>query len=122
VARAAALLVVLAVLVTGCSRATDYEDAETVAAALEAEGLGCEERSRPAIEAGGRGSPASSGSCSVQGEGVQIFVFETEEDLDLWFERGRMETVPTARGGNWVVVTLTQETAARVADALGGDS
>lgn len=121
--RIGAALVASVLWFSGCSSsAPEYEDADALAAALRAEDLACATASEPVIEAGGEGAPTSSGSCSLEGEGVQLFVFETEDDADLWFERGRMETLPTARGANWVAVPESQDTADRIAEALGGDS
>lgn len=107
----------------GCSGSgSSYEGVDGLAAALRLESLGCEELSKAEVGAEGEGIQTSSGSCRVAGEGVQLFVFDTEKDADSWFERGRMETVPTARGDNWVVVTSTQGVADRIADALGASN
>lgn len=58
---------------------------------------------QPDINPQGEGLPSSSGSCSIDSEGVQLFTFPSESDADLWFETGKMETVTTARGVNWVL-------------------
>lgn len=123
VMRITASFVVLVAVVAGCSNsASRYEDVETLAAALLGEELGCEDLSQPDINAKGRGLPSSSGSCEVEGEDVQLFVFETEEDANLWFTRGRMQTVTTVRGPSWVVVTITQDLADRIAATLAGNN
>ena len=121
--RLAASLVAFMLATTGCSdQPSRYDAVADLAQALRDEHLGCVNLSQPDVVGNGEGSPTSSGTCSIDGEGVQLFVFETDEDADLWFSRGRMEYVPTARGANWVVVTNNQGTADRVADALGGSN
>lgn len=115
--------VALVAVTSGCSgESTRYEDVSELNAALRAEDLGCEGLSRSEIEGKGKGIPTSSGSCAIAGEGIQLFVFDSEEDAELWFERGRMGAVSTARGTNWVVVTLSQGLADQIATALGGSS
>lgn len=54
------------------------------AAALEESGLGCEDLVEPDIDpGGGEGIQSSSGTSQVRGEGVQFYVFDTEDDADL---------------------------------------
>ena len=118
--RVASCLVAFTLIAVGCSdQASSYDDVAGLAEALRDEDLGCVDLSQADVEAKGEGFPTSSGSCSVAGEGLQLFVFESDEDADLWFDRGRMETVPTARGDNWVVVTSNLSLADRIATALG---
>jgi hypothetical protein len=97
---------------------SSFENVSALVAELRAADLGCEHLTRPDVEADGPGLPSSSGVCSVNGEGVQIFVFSSKEDADLWFKRGRMESVPTARGSNWVVVSQSEDVADEVSSAL----
>jgi hypothetical protein len=89
-----------------------YNNVQFLAAELDKRGLGCEDLVEPDIDpGGGEGIQSSSGTCEVRGEGVQLYVFDTEDDADLWFERGRMDSEPTVRGANWVIVTSRQELA-----------
>ena len=110
-------------LMASCSStASEYEDVDALASALRAEGLDCANLTQADTRGRGEGVQTSSGACALDGEGVQLFVFASEEDADLWFERGRMESLPVARGANWAAVPGSQETADRIAEALGGSS
>ena len=112
-----------ALMLVACSNAgTSFEDVDALAEELRSEGLACDGLSQPDINPQGEGLPSSSGSCSIDGEGVQLFTFPSENDATIWFEAGKMGTVMTARGVNWVVVTQTQDLADTVANALGGES
>jgi hypothetical protein len=82
----------------------------------------CRNLSQAEVEAGGDSTPTSSGVCTIAGEGVQLFVFETEEDAMAWFEAGRMAFTSTARGANWTIVTRSESLAERIAEALDGES
>ena len=114
------VLVALAIGVAGCSEeARRFDNVQQMSASLQDEDLGCDELEQADIEGEGEGLPTSSGVCEIEGESVQLFVFETDSDAELWFERGRMETRPTARGANWVAVPESQEVADQVAKAFG---
>lgn len=116
-------LAAAALILVGCSSAgTSFEDVDALTRQLDEEGLGCDKLTQADINPEGEGLPSTSGSCSIKGEAVQLFTFPRSEDADLWFEAGKMETVSTAKGTNWVVVTQTQDLADAVADALGGES
>lgn len=109
----------LSLLLQGCSGGLpEVEDAGQIAERIRSEGLGCEDYVTPDVHGKGEGMANSGGSCAVKGEGIQIFGFPSEEDTDLWFERGRMQSVPTVRGPNWVVVTQSQEVADHIAELL----
>lgn len=114
------VLIALVIGGAGCSEdARRFDDVQQMSALLQDKDLGCEELKQANIEAEGEGPPTSSGVCAVEGESVQLFVFGTDSDAALWFERGRMETRPTARGANWVGVPESQEVAEQVATAFG---
>ena len=112
--------VLLSLLLAACSGGfASVDDADQIAERIRSEGLGCENYVEPDIHGDGDGVANSGGSCAVKGEGIQILGFPSEEDADLWFERGHMQFVPTVRGPNWVVVTESQEVADHIAEALG---
>jgi hypothetical protein len=111
------------VLVSCSSDLGAYNNVQFLAMELEKRGLGCEDLVEPDVEPPeGEGIQSSSGTCEVRGEGVHLYVFDTEADADLWFERGRMETEPTVRGVNWVIVTSRQELADYITGALERES
>lgn len=113
--------VVAGLVLAGCSAPLPrIEEAGQIAERLRQEGMGCEDFITPDRAPSDRpeGIPDSSGSCAVRGEGVQIYGFPSDEDADLWFERGRMEYVSTARGPNWVVVTDSHELADKITELM----
>jgi hypothetical protein len=124
VVKGALSLVVVGLLLGACSSDLGaYNHVQFLAAELDERGLGCEDLVEPDIDPGaGEGVQSSSGTCEVRGESVQLYVFDTEEDADLWFERGRMDTEPTVRGVNWVIVTSRQELADYITGVLERES
>jgi hypothetical protein len=114
---------VAALILAACSAAgTSFEDIDALASSLRAKGLECDGLKQADINPKGEGLPSGSGVCTIDGEGVQLFTFPSARDASLWFEDGKMETVSTARGMNWVIVTQTNDVAEAIADALGGEN
>jgi hypothetical protein len=112
--RAAAALLATALLLLGaCSReAKTYEDAASLARALDDAGIACE-----SLEPGPRAELVSEQATCTSGEDdLGLYLFDSEGDRDNWLKLGaRIEA--TAVGPNWVV-TGEASTVERAADGL----
>jgi hypothetical protein len=114
--RLAFVPVAFALLLGACSsEAERYDGVRDVAAALAGDDLGCSH-----LRMGGDAKlVAELGSCSVEGESISIFVFETPGDRDKWRTVGA-RVQPSILGPNWAI-SGTETTIRAIADELGGE-
>jgi hypothetical protein len=115
-ARLFAALVAVVLGAAACSHAPErYAGAGEVVSAMQSESVACSHR-RPV-------TPArlikDGTTCSIGGERVAIYTFQTATDRNHWVDVGRLYG-PFVEGPDWVVATRTAATADRVAGALGG--
>ena len=108
--------VAFALLLGACSsEAERYDGVRDMATALTGADLGCSH-----LRMGGDAKlVAETGSCSVEGESISIFVFETPGDRDKWRTIGA-RVQPSILGPNWAI-SGTETTVRAIADELGGE-
>jgi hypothetical protein len=112
----ALVTVALALTLGACSRDADrYDGVRDVAAALAGADLGCSD-----LRMGGEAKlVAESGSCSVEGAEINIFLFKSPGDRDKWTKLGtRVE--PSLLGPNWAI-SGSEDSVHAIADELGGE-
>jgi hypothetical protein len=108
--------VALALALGACSRdAGRYDGVRGVAAALAGADLGCSD-----LRVGGEAElVAETGSCSVEGDEISIFLFKSSGDRDKWTKLGT-KIEPSLLGPNWAI-SGSEDTVHAIAGELGGD-
>lgn len=115
-----ALVLILTALIFGaCSQKTaaPYDSASDLAQALVKEDAGCDQLETGSSEAE---LVKEQGTCEVQGQKLEIFLFDDAEQRDSWLEFGGRLRPATATGPNWAIIGAKAPVEA-AAEALGAD-
>ncbi|MDP9066892.1 MAG: hypothetical protein M3N53_00910 [Actinomycetota bacterium] len=107
-------------LLAGCdSDAATYDDAAAVVDAMAEAEIVCEglETTTEFSDAEHESLVTERGLCTVDGEPLVITMFANAEDRDDWVAVGRL-LGSVAIGPNWVASSRSEETIARIAEAL----
>ena len=108
--------VAVAMVLAACGGdAERYDGVRAVAAALGDADMGCSD-----VRVGDEAKLVTeTGSCSVEGDRIDIFIFQTAGDRDKWTAVGA-RVKPSILGPNWAI-SGAETTVRAIADQLGGE-
>lgn len=118
-ARTTILVLSVAMLIGACTgkSAVSYGSVGELGHALSAEDVACD----PSTSGSGEAELVKEqGTCEIDGDRLEIFLFEDAEQRDGWLEFGARLRPATATGPNWAVIG-EEEVVKTAAEALGGE-